>query len=42
MFDAWNNAPWTPRGRKVKNAVESVAMLAVTIALMCEPVRVNS
>jgi hypothetical protein len=42
MFDAWNNAPWTPRGRKVKNTVEAVLMLAVTIALMCEPVRWNS
>jgi hypothetical protein len=37
MFDAWNNAPWTPRGRKVKNTVEAVVMLAVTILLMSEP-----
>jgi len=37
MFNAWNNAPWTPRGRKVKNAVEGVLMLAVIILLMCEP-----
>jgi hypothetical protein len=37
MFDAWNNAPWTPRGRKVKNAVEALAMLAVTILLMASP-----
>lgn len=37
MFDAWNNAPWTPRGRKVKHTVENLLMLAVTILLMCEP-----
>lgn len=41
MFDAWNNAPWTARGLKFKSAVEAVLMLAVTIALMCEPARWN-
>lgn len=28
MFDAWNNAPWTPRGLKFKDTVES--LLAVS------------
>jgi len=37
MFDVWNNAPWTPRGRKFKNAVEAVLMLVATILLMSEP-----
>ena len=41
MFNAWNNAPWTPRGRKVKNTIEALLMLVVVILLMSEPARWN-
>jgi len=37
MFNAWNNAPWTPRGRKVKNAVEAFAVTAFLFLAFCEP-----
>jgi len=39
MLNAWNNAPWTARGRKVKHTVEAVLMFAVTILIMSEPSR---
>lgn len=37
MFDAWNNAPWTPRGRKVKHTVENLLTALIFFLAICEP-----
>jgi hypothetical protein len=37
MFSRWNNLPWTPRGLKVKNAIEVTLAVVALFALMCEP-----
>jgi len=37
MFKAWNNLPWTPRGLKVKSAIETALTLLFLFASMCEP-----
>jgi len=36
-LNKWNNLPWTPRGLKVKSAIETTLALVALFALMCEP-----
>lgn len=37
IIQAWNNAPWTPRGLKFKTAVETILALVAMFVMMCEP-----